>query len=110
MKRIRYKESNQKGWLESIRVLVSLKTNAKYKVFINPEERKYKIKNINSEKIIHRGETGNLNVLKRTVRRKLSILGVDLSIETRDRTFGRCEKGMTQEKHENGQKSQELHN
>jgi hypothetical protein len=42
----------------------------------------------------------NTNVLKRDARKRLEEFGVELKRESRDRTFGLCKSGMTQETHE----------
>jgi hypothetical protein len=42
----------------------------------------------------------NLNALKRSAKNRLIRLGVKFTREYRDRTFGRCDSGYTQEEHE----------
>jgi hypothetical protein len=101
-KRIRYDKTREEGKLVSKHTYISKKTGAKYKVFLDVNEKTYKIKNIGSERITKSGgeNINNLNVLKRTVKRELEQLGVSFEVEIRDREFGRCEKGYTQAKHE----------
>ena len=41
-----------------------------------------------------------MNVLKRNARARLKKLGVSIGREVRDRSFGVCKKGMTQEEFE----------
>lgn len=98
--RIRYKDTKQEGIKESTRVFTS-KRGVRYKVRLDLNNMTYAIKNLNSENLIKGGENiNNLNVLKQAARERLEELGVELATESRDRTFGLCIKGMTQEKHE----------
>jgi hypothetical protein len=98
MKRIRYYK--KEGLLFSKQNLVSEKTNALYQIIINEKERTFKIKNVKSERIVKEGgdTINNMNVLKRTIKKELKGLGVEFNLETRDRTFGLCEKGHNQKK------------
>ena len=99
--RIRYKETEDKNIVVSNKIFTSEKTGAQYKVFLNLEKVTYKIKNINSENCFYGGENiNNLNVLKRTAKARLEGMGVNFTDEERDRTFGLCPKGWTQEKEE----------
>ena len=68
----------------------------------------YMIRNERTKEFIKKGgeEINNLNVLKRTARKELASLGVQMSRESRDRTFGRVPKGMTQKKWEHIQKEE----
>ena len=97
--RIRYKDLGN-GKYESTRTFKS-KRGIRYKVRLDTNNMTYAIKNLNSEHLLKGGENlNNLNVLKQAARERLEGLGVELGTESRDRTFGRCEKGYTQEKHE----------
>lgn len=96
--RIRYrdlpdniKESNQ---------VVSSSTKATYKVRLNLNDMSYVIKNVYSQHLIHSdcSKINNLNVLKRNARKHLERLGVKLTREIRNRSFGICEKGHNQTK------------
>lgn len=101
MKRIRYKKTKEDNVVVSNKILTSQKTGAQYLVYLDLENVTYKIKNIRSENIHTGGENiNNLNVLKRTVKSRLEGMGVVFGEEERDRTFGRCEKGMTQQRWE----------
>lgn len=98
--RIRYKDTKQKGIKESTRVFTS-KRGVRYKVRLDLNNMTYAIKNLNSENLIKGGENiNNLNHLKQEARNRLEGLGVELETESRDRTFGRCSKGYTQDLHE----------
>lgn len=101
--RIRYTEHPTKeNCLVSINDYLSERTGAKYKIVLHLDEMFYGIRNERSKEFIYKSKKyTNLNVLKRTARAKLESLGVNLSRESRDRTFGLVEKGYTQEKHEN---------
>ena len=103
MKRIRYIQSDRgENIVESTKILVSETTGARYKVYLDLENRTYAIKNIHSERLLKGGENiNNMNVLKRTVKKRLSSMGVNFDNEVRDRSFGRCPKGYSQEIHEN---------
>lgn len=98
-KRIRYNKADENGVCESKHIYTSKRTGAQYKIFINVVEKTYKIRNINTQHIYTGGENiNNLNVLKRSVKKRLEGMGVEFSTEKRMRTFGVCPKGMTQEK------------
>ena len=101
-KRIRYQ--NQKGKINtliSVQDFVSDTTGAKYKVVLDLDNGIYKIRSERTKEFIVKSEAhGNMNVLKKNARAHLEKLGVSLSRESRDRTFGQCEKGFTQEKWE----------
>lgn len=97
--RIRYKETSS-GIFESLKVYKS-ERGVPYLVRLNLNEMTYVIKNLYSEHLIKGGSpVNNLNVLKRNARDHLVSLGVDMKTETRDRTFGLCPKGYTQDIHE----------
>lgn len=102
-RRIKYKErKDRENWMESHHVYVSEINGARYKVFLALDEMKYFIRNERTKEFTKKSkEYGNLNVLKRNARAALEKLGVNLgSKEIRDRQFGLCKKGYTQEKHE----------
>lgn len=98
IQRIRYIKKS-KG-LVSKNVIVS-KSGAKYIVQIDLEEMTYTIRNINSQRGYSGGEgVNNLHVLKRHAKKHLEHLGcVFAEKEKRNRTFGKCAKGMTQQQH-----------
>ena len=100
--RIRYENHPTKEkCLVSLNQYVSERTGAKYKIVLNLDEMFYGIRNERTKEFIYKSKQyTNLNVLKRTARAKLESFGVNLSRESRDRTFGICEKNYTQEKHE----------
>lgn len=101
MKRIRYKKTDKENIVVSNKILTSARTGAEYLVYLDLENVTYKIKNINSENVHRGGENiNNLNVLKRSVKSRLERMGVPFDDEERDRTFGKCPKGMTQKKWE----------
>jgi hypothetical protein len=89
----------------SIQKFTSEKTGATYKVVLDLVEMVYKIRNERTKEFAVKSKAyGNLNVLKRNARAHLVKLGVNLSTESRWRTFGICEKGYNQKKHEKGDK------
>jgi len=101
--RIRYTELKHKeNHVISIREFISKKTGARYKVILDLENLLYMIRNERTKTFIKKGgdNINNLNVLKRTARKELASLGVEMSRESRDRTFGKVPKGMTQKKWE----------
>ncbi len=100
--RIRYKDHKyRENSLISVQKFVSSITGATYKVILDLNDRVYFIRNERTKKFIKKSHAyGNLNVLKRSARAALEKLGVKLSKEVRNRTFGLCEKGFTQKKHE----------
>ena len=101
MKRIRYKKTNKENIVVSNKILTSTRTGAEYLIYLDLENVSYKIKNINSENVHRGGENiNNLNVLKRSVKSRLERMGVSFEDEERDRTFGRCSKGYSQNQHE----------
>jgi len=101
--RIRYAPTDREGEYESIKIFVSSSTGARYKVFINVVNFSYRIRNEHNKLNIIKKEKGinNLNVLKRAAKRDLESLGVRFNDESRNRTFGLCEKGYNQKKHVN---------
>lgn len=101
--RIRYVEyKGKENHVISNKEYISKKTGAKYKVVLDLENMLFMIRNERSKEFIKKGGEGinNINVLKRTARKELAKLGIEMDRESRDRTFGRVEKGMTQKKWE----------
>lgn len=102
MKRIRYQDQDgRENTKISLNVYVSQSTGARYRVILDLNDMVYKIRNERTKEFVIKSEAyGNINVLKRNARAHLEKLGVKLSKEARDRTFGLCEKGFTQQKWE----------
>ena len=99
--RIRYSKTKDENIKVSKRNFVSEKSGVVYKVSIDIEKKTYRIKNIATENSIIGGDNiNNINVLKRKVKQHLIELGVNFEAESRNRTFGICEQGYTQDKHE----------
>lgn len=100
--RIRYeKHPTRENSLISLNDYVSERTNARYKIVLDLDKMIFGIRNERSKEFIFVSKPyTNLNVLKRTARSKLESLGIKLSRESRDRTFGVVEKGYTQKIHE----------
>lgn len=101
-KRIRYKKSVRDGdWVESVKTFTA-DTGAKYKVFLDLDNKLFYIKNLSSERFVKKGGENikNMNVLKRTAKQRLEGLGVSFDDEVRSRTFGLCSKGWNQDKEE----------
>ena len=98
--RIKYiKYDNREGWMISCTAYVSNR-DAKYRVLLDLNEMKYYIRNEYKKEFVVKSQAyGNLNVLKRNARKSLGKLGVAIGKEIRNRTFGRCQKGMTQQKY-----------
>lgn len=98
--RIRYTEKNP-GVFISKQTFKSQTTGAEYKIHLDTNNMIYKIQNMRELRFVSIGgeNINNLNVLKRVAKRKLMDLGVNFNSEYRDRTFGLCNKGYTQEKH-----------
>lgn len=101
MQRIRYKQiKNKENLYESIKTFISKSTGAIYRVRIDLDKKQYEIRNLTSFRAYYGGENiNNLNVLKRKAKAHLESLGVVFSIEERNRTFGLCRKGYTQNKY-----------
>ena len=101
--RIRYVDHPVKeDCLISLNEYVSKSTGARYKIVLNIKEMWYGIRNERNKEFSFKSKQyGNLNVLKRNARSKLESFGVNLSRESRDRTFGLCKEGYTQKIHEN---------
>ncbi len=100
--RIRYTDHpTRENCLISINSYVSKISGARYKIVLDLEEMEFGIRNERNKEFSFKSKKyGNLNVLKRNARSKLEALGIDLSRESRDRTFGLCSKGHTQHKEE----------
>jgi len=99
--RIRYQEE-EPGIFRSRKVFVSASTGARYKVLLDTNEMIFKIQNLNTMKFVYVGgeNINNLNVLKRTAKGALEKkFGVSFEEEVRDRSYGLCKKGYSQEKH-----------
>jgi hypothetical protein len=96
--RILYKDHSREGWVISISSFESIR-GARYKVLLDLDEKCFYIRNEYSKEFVVKSEKyGNLNVLKRNARAALGKLGVAIGRESRNRTFGLCEKGTTQQK------------
>ncbi len=99
-KRIRYNEEKP-GIFRSRQVYTSSSTGARYKVLLDTNEMIFKIQNLNTMTFVYVGgeNINNMNVLKRTAKATLEKkFGVLFDDESRSRTYGRCEKGWSQEK------------
>ena len=100
MERIRYDKTDEENVVISKRLFVSAINGAQYKVYLNTEDKTFTIRNIGSSRVVKTGgeNINNITVLKRRAKSELKKLGVKFEMETRDRTFGVCEKGHTQDK------------
>jgi hypothetical protein len=101
--RIRYIEhKHRENQVISIREFVSKKSGARYRIILDLANFLFMIRNERTKEFVLKGgeNINNLNVLKRTARKELESLGVEMERESRDRTFGRVPKGMTQKKWE----------
>ena len=101
--RIRYeKYDNRENHVISCQEFVSKSTGARYKIILDLDNNLYMVRNERTKTFVKKGgeNINNLNVLKRTARKELETLGVQLQRESRDRTFGKVQKGMTQKKWE----------
>lgn len=97
-KRIRYKRNEKTGLLES-NVLVNDK-GFRYQIRIDEDAKDYVIKSFQTEELIKNPKKlTNLNVIKENARQHVIKLGVNLESESRNRSFGVCSKGMTEEKY-----------
>lgn len=101
-KRIRYeKHPTRKNVVISMNIFTSKKTGARYKLVLDFDAMTYHIRNErNKEFVVNSKSYGNMNVLKRNARAHLEKIGVPMSRESRDRTFGLCDKNYSQKKHE----------
>jgi len=98
--RIRYKEETP-GIFRSKRIFVSASTGARYKVLLDTNEMIYKVQNLNTMEFVYVGgeNINNMNVLKRTAKKTLEKkFGVNFEEESRNRTYGICKSGWSQEK------------
>lgn len=90
-----------------MRAFTSASTGAKYRVILNlsnPDALEYYIRNERNKELVYKsGQYTNENVLKRAARERLGKFGVPTGKENRSRSFGVCEKGMTQEKWEHNE-------
>ncbi len=100
--RIRYQaQRGKKNTVISIQEFVSDSTGAKYRIVLDYTEMVFKIRNERIKEFVFKSKAyGNLHVLKRNARNKLKDFGVPVHKESRDRTFGRCDKGHSQDKEE----------
>jgi hypothetical protein len=100
--RIKYIDHKYKdNHVISLRSFVSSSTGANYRIVLNLENKQFFIRNERTKEFVKKSkEYGNMNVLKRNARKALESLGVELKRESRDRSFGRCEKGWSQSKEE----------
>lgn len=100
MLRIRYKDHpTRENCVISINDYVSQKSGARYRVVLDYNEINFAIRNERTKEFVFKSKNyGNLNVLRRNARAKLKDLGVYVGRESRNRTFGICEKNWTQDK------------
>lgn len=97
LKRVRYRKDDNR--LISINEIVS-KNGARYQVYVDTINKLYVIRNIVSMRKFQGGEgINNMNVLKRKIKAHLKSLGVVFEVESRNRTFGLCNKGENQQTH-----------
>jgi hypothetical protein len=103
--RIRYiNHPVKEDCLISLNEYVSKSTGARYKIVLNTKEMWFGIRNERNKEFSYKSKSyGNMNVLKRNARSKLESFGINLTRESRDRTFGLCKEGMTQQKWEKQQ-------
>jgi len=96
----KYKENHR----ISMRAFTSASTGAKYRIILNledPNAMEYYVRNERTKEFVFKsGKYTNENVLKRAARAKLSKFGVPTGKESRERSFGVCPKGFTQEEWE----------
>jgi len=101
--RIIYRKSKVRiGMLESCLTFISSSRGTEYRVYIDLENKKYYIKNMTRESLIHMPEdigVDHKNTLYMQAKNHLKVLGVVFRRELRNRQFGICEKGYTQKKH-----------
>lgn len=87
-KRVRYKPTKDNGIVKSCKTFVSLTTGAKYDVYIDEINKKFKIVNLSQRGNFYGGEGIEcLEVVQRHVRKKLRSLGVPIASETRDNGY-----------------------
>lgn len=100
--RIRYVEHPSREECKiSLNSYKSLTTGATYKIVLDLDNMQYMIRNERDKEFKFKSKQyKNINVLKKLARQKLEYFGVPLTRESRDRTFGLCEKGHNQNKQE----------
>lgn len=100
MLRIRYQEHpTREECVISINDFVSQRTGARYKVVIDYRNMQYAIRNERTKEFVYKsGSYTNKNAIRRAARNRLKAFGVNMGRESRNRTFGRCDKNWTQEK------------
>lgn len=107
--RIIYRPSEiREGWLESCITFISSSRGSEYRIYLDLQNCKYYIKNMNGEFLISMPEElkiKNKNIIYKHAKDHLAKLGVKFEREWRNRTFGLCEKGYTQEKHKDKKES-----
>lgn len=81
--RIRYEKTDKQGILKSVKNFVSISTGARYEVFLDTNDGKFRVRNVNSRHYVIDGvsESRNLNVLKRNAKKALEKLGVSFEKE-----------------------------
>lgn len=100
--RIKYIQDENKPHLYHSKYEIISIRGSRYKVTLNLQEMTYIIRNIKKRRNYTCDiKITNLNVLKRKVKSHLTRLGCKFSMEIRNRTFGLCEKGYSQQKHLN---------
>jgi hypothetical protein len=100
--RIRYEShKGQEDVVISIQTFISEKTGARYRIVLFLKEGLYKIRNENTYVFVASNvkPINNLNHLKKMAKNRLMKLGAKFEEELRNRSFGLCEKGYTQNKH-----------
>jgi hypothetical protein len=100
--RVKYTEHKFKeGCKISVREYVSQSTGARYRSILDLGKMQYYIRNERTKTYVFVSDKiGNMNVLKRKARAELERFGVNLKKEIRDRQFGICPRGYSQEQHE----------
>lgn len=97
LQRIRYEK---KGDKELISHPITSKKGSTYVVTVDLSTMTYIIRNQLSFRKYEGGKDINsLMVLKRKIKKHLAHLGCVFGKETRNRTFGRCDRGFSQQKH-----------
>lgn len=99
--RIKYiQDPNNPDILVSKYEIVSARYGSRYKVFLNLKDMTFRIRNLEKRRNYDFDlKLTNLNVLKKAAKRELIRLGCSFKLEIRNRSFGLCEKGYTQQKH-----------
>jgi len=100
--RIKYEQDKKNPHILRSKHEVISKRGSRYRVILNLQEMTYVIRNVKKRRNYTCSvKITNLNVLKRKVKAHLTKLGCKFSMEIRNRTFGICEKGYSQQKHLN---------